>query len=1114
MRIREINDLQSMLCYFGENLNWSIDTDDFEVSDYTYEVYSDDLGIKEEEFAKISSLYQMRPLTDNMPFGVFAVTFESKRLEIAALKKILSRLITKKKDNPDYPTWNLHDLIFLCFWGEDSNSYIGVACFDDNDKKLPQLKIEYIQPTNEDNSQIDIFESKIAHLAMPGDTADIENWRKEWNKAFSAVYHQQITDSQNLAKALADMARHTRDTIIETYNVETEKGYVHDKYREFRNNLVHDLTVEQFADMYAQTIAYGLFSAKCMDNSDEFNWQNAIEKIPNTNPFLKTLIRSCFERDINNKSFFDELELAEIIKLLDNTNIKNILDNFNRRTGGGREDTVIYFYEDFLSAYEHETKKRRGVYYTPWPVVKFMVRAVDDILRTEFGFADGLADTATKTVMEHVEGKKNRKSFPVPAIQILDPATGTGTFLREVIINIHDTFVEKHKGKSKAEIKKLWNEYVPQHLLKRINGFELMMAPYAVAHMKLAMVLKETGYEFESDQRLNVLLTNSLEPSASKASFMETEGQQLSMFEDPLAAEAYNADMTKNNPGINVIIGNPPYSGISSNNNEYITKLIDDYKYIEGEYFNEKKHWLNDDYVKFIRYAEEVISKNGNGVLAFINNNGFLGNPTFRCMRYHLLKNFNSIYIINLHGDSNKHETCPDGSKDENVFDIKQGVSINIFVKKQSVKNELPKVKYYDVFGLREYKNQILVNNHINYSEIKPTKPFYLFQNVNLTNSQTYTTHYISINELFNVSTTGIVTARDDLVIDEKKEQLLKKIEIFVNPSASDNDIRKIFFQNKKDGKYLAGDSRGWSLSQARKSILQNKHSEYVTKIAYRPFDNRYIYNSEMMVDWLRPKVICHFTNFNNIGLITARSNKSDDCSHFYISRYMSEAKCGERTTQSAIFPLYLYFGEMGETVRTPNLNSEIVKEISDKLGLPFAPDSDSGNTDSFAPIDLLDYIYAVLHSPKYRETYKEFLKIDFPRVPYPTDKEMFWKMVKLGGEIRKLHLMESPLLDTLITRFPLNGSNEVEKITRKENRVYINKTQYFEGVSDLAWNFYIGGYQPLQKWLKDRKGRTLSDEDIIHYQKIVVALTETDRLMKEIDEVFIFGEDAENVKA
>lgn len=305
MKIREIKDLNSMLCYFGENLNWEIDTDDFEVSDYTYEVYSDDLGIKEEEFAKISSLYQMRPFTDNMPFGVFAVTFESKRLEVAALKKILSRLITKKKDKPDYPTWNLHDLIFLCFWGENNDSYIGVACFDDNDKNLPQLKIEYIQPANEERAQVELFESKLAHLAMPKDTSDTESWRNEWSKAFTAVYRQQITDSQNLAKALAGLAQHTRDTIIETYNVETGLGYVHLLYQKFKESLVHDLDVTQFADMYAQTIAYGLFSAKCMDDSAEFNWQNAIDKIPNTNPFLKTLIRSCFEGDKNNNSFFD-----------------------------------------------------------------------------------------------------------------------------------------------------------------------------------------------------------------------------------------------------------------------------------------------------------------------------------------------------------------------------------------------------------------------------------------------------------------------------------------------------------------------------------------------------------------------------------------------------------------------------------------------------------------------------------------------------------------------------------------------------------------------------------------------------------------------------------------
>lgn len=1110
MNIREIKDLDSMLCYFGENLNWSIDTDDFEVSDYTYEVYSDDLGIKEEEFAKISSLYQMRPLTDNMPFGVFAVTFESKRLEVAALKKILSRLITKKKDNPDYPTWNLHDLIFLCFWGEDSNSYIGVACFDDNDKKLPQLKIEYIQPSNEDNSQIDLFESKIAHLAMPGDTSDIENWRKEWSKAFSAVYHQQITDSQNLAKALAGMAQHTRDTIIETYNVETGLGYVHLLYQKFKESLVHDLDVTQFADMYAQTIAYGLFSAKCMDSSDEFNWQNAIEKIPNTNPFLKTLIRSCFERDKNNKSFFDELELAEIIKLLDNTNIKNILDNFNRRTGGGREDTVIYFYEDFLSAYEHETKKRRGVYYTPWPVVKFMVRAVDDILRTEFGFADGLADTATKTVMEHVEGKKNRKSFPVPAIQILDPATGTGTFLREVILNIHDTFVEKHKGKSDAEIKKLWNEYVPQHLLKRINGFELMMAPYAVAHMKLAMVLKETGYEFESDQRLNVLLTNSLEPSASKASFMETEGQQLSMFEDPLAAEAYDADKTKNNSGINVIIGNPPYSGESANKGEWIMSLMEDYKKEPGgkEKLKERNPKLiNDDYVKFLRLAQNI-TQNNNGICVYISPHGFLDNSTFRGVRWSLLNNYNRIYIVNLHGNANKSEKAIGGKKDENVFDIKQGVCISIFIKNSNITKK--EVFYKDVYGDRQYKYNWLSNSNlqnVDFIELQTVlEPNYFFTNKDFSGKNNYELG-LALSDLFELKSVGVVTARDNLCVSFSSNEMLAKAEEFSDLSTE--SARKRFDLGK--------DTRDWKIEYAQDDLYNIDMNNSLYNYSYRPFDIRYtIYTGKTKGFHCMPRsdVMFNLINKNNYAIIVNRVMRNSTGFPIFVTNNVVDYHILETANANAyVMPIYYYSKKLGQIVRTPNLNSKIVKEISDKLGLPFAPDSDGGNTDSFAPIDLLDYIYAVLHSPKYRETYKEFLKIDFPRVPYPTDKEMFWKMVKLGGEIRKLHLMESPLLDTLITRFPLNGSNEVEKITRKENRVYINKTQYFDGISDLAWNFYIGGYQPLQKWLKDRKGRTLSDEDIIHYQKIVVALTETDRLMKEIDEVFIFGEDAENVK-
>lgn len=1076
MKIQNIIDFDTMLQYFGEKLEWNIDLEDFDVDDYTYELEASELNIKEEEFAKISNIYQVAPLTDNMPFGIFAVVFESRRLEIAALRKILSKLVTKKRNNPDYPTWNMHDIIFLCFWGEKQDKYIGIACFDDNNKNLPQLKIEYIQPKNEDFSQIEDFEKKISNFHMPSDISDTENWCKQWKNAFTAVYRSQIADSKNLADKLAELAQNTRQTIIDAYNVETSLGYVHLLYDKFRQNLVHNLEVEQFADMYAQTIAYGLFSARCMDDGDNFNWKEAIDKIPNTNPFLKSLIKSCFEYD-SSQGFFDELELSEIINLLNNTNIRNILDYFNRHTGNGREDTVIYFYEDFLSAYEHETKKRRGVYYTPWQVVKFMVRAVNDILKTEFGFADGLADTATKEIKYmHDSMRKNSRGLygqfedteEVPAIQILDPATGTGTFLREVILNIYETFCEKHKGE---DIKKLWNEYVPKHLLPRLNGFELMMAPYAVAHMKLAMVLKDTGYDFNSDERLRVMLTNSLEPANDMN--MYGDSIQMSFISDPLAMESIDASRTKRNQGINVIIGNPPYSGESANKGKWIMDLMDDYKKEPGS--NQKLQernpkWINDDYVKFIRYAQYCIEKSGQGIVAFINPHGFIDNPTFRGMRWKLLSVFDKIYIIDLHGNAKKKEVCPDGSKDENVFDIQQGVSIVILVKVKEKNSELAEVCHYDMFGLRDEKYSYLRNSllsDVDFDKVTLSAPDYFMLPKDFSAFEDYNRGF-ALDKLFEINSVGIVTAKDKILVNDDVSTLKNNVEEYYG----------ITFDTSK-----------------------------VTDFSYRPFDIKKLYYDTSLIERPRTEVMKHMLN-NNIGLCFNKVVKTGDTyQHCFITNIaMDSCYVSNRTSEiTYLMPLYTYSTIMEKTTREPNLNKEIVQKISEKLNLPFAPDSDGGKTDSFAPIDLLDYIYAVLHSPKYRETYKEFLKTDFPRVPYPTEQEMFWKMVSIGREIRELHLMESTLLDTLITSFNGDGDNTVDKPKYQNGKAYINKNQYFDGVSEAAWNFYIGGYQPLQKWLKDRKGRQLSCDAIIHYQKIVVALVETDRLMKEIDEVFEF---------
>ena len=708
-----------------------------------------------------------------------------------------------------------------------------------------------------------------------------------------------------------------------------------------------------------------------------------------------------------------------------------------------------------------------------------MVRAVDDILKSEFGFKDGLADTATKSVAIKRESKKKDRygvkslvddTIDVPAIQILDPATGTGTFLREVILQIHDTFVENNKGKSDDEIKRLWNKYVPEQLLPRINGFELMMAPYAVAHMKLAMVLKETGYDFKSEERLKVILTNTLEPSKSDASFLD-EGEQLNFFNDPLAAEAWQSDKVKNSPAINVIIGNPPYSGESANKGEWIMSLMEDYKKEPGgvEKLKERNpKWINDDYVKFLRYAQYCIEKSGQGIVGFINPHGFIDNPTFKGMRWKLLSVYDKIYIIDLHGNAKKKEICPDGSKDENVFDIQQGVSIVILLKNNATKNKpLATVYHKDLFGVRENKYNYLrnmLNCNVDYTNIVNSAPEFFMVPKDFSLKEKYEKGF-NISSLFINNSVGVVTANDSVLIDINKKSLLDKVYTYYGIECDDSKIKK----------YL-----------------------------YRPFDFMNIYYDCNLIERAREKIMRNYLQ-RNIGLIYKRGFSEEKAVPINVVNSVSDFRSWSRPgMQGGDFsaPLYIYGDNLD---RALNLKPEIVSEISGKLDLPFAPDSDGGGADSFAPIDLLDYIYAVLHSPKYRETYKEFLKIDFPRVPYLTDKDMFCKMVKLGGEIRKVHLMESSLLDTLITTYNGDGDNSVEKPKRDGEKVYINKTQYFDGVSDIAWNFYIGGYQPAQKWLKDRKGKVLSEEDILHYQKIIVALTETDRLMKEVDTFFVF---------
>ncbi|WP_235641674.1 N-6 DNA methylase [Francisella tularensis] len=611
-------------------------------------------------------------------------------------------------------------------------------------------------------------------------------------KDFCTYIGQTIRSPKKLAEMMAGKARLLQNTLENALNKDIDdeqNSGLRSQYETFRNILIHDLTPKGFADIYAQTLAYGMFAARYHDEVlDTFSRQEAAEKIPKTNPFLRMLFDYVAGTNIDDRIKHTVDNLADVFRAVD---LRKILSKFGRSTK--TQDPIVHFYEDFLSEYDSKLRKAKGVWYTPQPVVSFIVRAVDEVLKSEFGLSQGLADTTkTKIQIDSQTTDKRAKSGykqiekEVHKVQVLDPATGTGTFLAEAIKFIYNNNFKAMQG--------AWSGYVEEHLIPRLNGFELLMASYAMAHLKLDMLLTDTGYKPKStqSQRFHIYLTNSLE---------EHHPDTRTLFANWLSNEANEANQIKKDTPVMVVMGNPPYSGISSNTGEWITSLIEDYKYVDGVHFNERKHWLNDDYVKFMRYGQYYIEKNGSGVLAFINPHGFLDNPIFRGMRYSLLKTYDKIYTIDLHGNSKKKETCPDGSKDENVFDIMQGVSINILVKTGAKKNsELAEVYHCDLYGKRNDKYEFLSQNSlssIGFKKVEYSKPYYFFIPKDDSQRANYEKGF-SVVSLFPENVTGIVTARDKVVIDISKQKLLDRINNFCNDKYSDDDIRSWLFPNKK----------------------------------------------------------------------------------------------------------------------------------------------------------------------------------------------------------------------------------------------------------------------------------------------------------------------------
>jgi len=877
-----------------------------------------------------------------------------------------------------------------------------------------------------------------------------------------------ISSPEDLARQMARLTKAIRLATATALEGEDKNGELHQLKQGFSEVLLPDLNDADFADMYAQTISYGLFAARVghaqNPGGEAFTRRTAGTYIPATNPFLKRLFNTIVETDAVSQI---DWAIDDLVQVLSQVEMGSILENFGRRTR--QEDPVVHFYETFLAAYNAALRKSRGVYYTPEPVVSFIVRSVDAILKDRFDLPLGLADNAKDPVTQK------------PRVQILDPATGTGTFLYEVVKQIYRNLEDIGMANQ-------WDSYVKDNLLNRLFGFELLMAPYAIAHLKLGLELQELGYQFKGKQRLGIYLTNTLDEALKKSEIL---------FGQFVAQEANEASIVKRDTPVMVVLGNPPYSGHSANKKStWINGLIKDYYYVDGLPLGERNSkWLQDDYVKFIRFGQWRVSETGYGVLAFVTNHGYLDNPTFRGMRQNLMQTFTDIYILDLHGNSKKKETSPDGSPDQNVFDIQQGVSIGIFIKEPG-KDVAAKVHHAELWGDRASKYEslnLLDINEVKWETIKPQPSFYLFHPQDRTLLKEYDEGW-KITDILPVNSVGIVTARDNFVFDFERTALHERIKEFRDLTISNQEIAE---------KYSLSDTGSWKLSDKRRLIAADDQWEnYFTECLYRPFDTLFYYSHKDLVDRSRNDVMRHIISKKNLGLVFMRQVAlQEDYSHFMVTNHAVDNRAFYSNKGiMALAPLYLYSDDdnpqksLLEEQCEPNLSQKFLDGIQKKIGYTPTPEA------------IFYYIYAIFHSPTYRQRYAEFLKIDFPRVPLTSNDQLFKDLGTKGQALVDLHLMKSQKLNKLITKMGGDGDNAVTEVTYKptEQRVYINKSRYFEGIAADVWEFKIGGYQVLDKWLKDRKKakRTLSFDDVLHYQKVVVALKETMQLMQEIDQL------------
>ncbi len=1153
-RLDEIEDFDGLVEYLRDELDWPV-SEEASWDSITYNWEASELGIKLDEPIEIA---QLRPLRSDQPWGVFFLNFPQAKLPVTLMRRILRGLSKRKRAsaNPaERAVWDRHDLLFISAVGEAGDRRLSFAHFQERgEHDLPTLRVIAwdADDTVRRLSAVDATLRSKLEWRRAGELE--EAWQARWRSAFTERPAEGVRTADELAKVLAALARRIRDRIklILPVELKAKVGPLKTLYDAVKATLSRDLTPDAFADTYAQTIAYGLLSARITEverlraaaaNPDRdpgrpletlrpLTADAAGAAMPVTNPFLRDLFTQFLsaggrEREAGKDGAgldFDELGVSEVVDFLNDLDdrLHAVLLDFDRNRTG--EDPVIHLYEGFLKAYDAKLRQTRGVYYTPKPVVGFIVRSVDEVLRTEFGLKDGLADTITwgEFVAAHPEttmpaGVSADEAF----VRVLDPATGTGTFLVAIIDLIHERLLtETWKGKSKAEKLRLWNEWVPRWLLPRLYGFELMMAPYAVAHMKIGLKLQDTGYDFKGTERgpdgklrparARLFLTNALEPA-------QDLDMQLSFMSEALAQEAKAANDAKANARFTVVVGNPPYAGHSSNNNlPWIVDQVGDYRrgFPELQKPGQGK-WLQDDYVKFFRLAESVAARLHYGVLGMITNHSWLDNPTYKGMRIHIKDSYSNIRVIDLHGNVKKKEQAPDGLTDQNVFGtIAQGVAIVLGVREANAKANISRA---DIYGLESQKLAHLAEVDVSDLEFQQCSaeldPFPFTVGAEIGGDYSRFPKLTNVMDQNGDPAPGIVTTHDEFAVSFTKVDQREKVKCFV-ATTSEAAAREIFT--------LCSQNQ-WSYKAAKAELSQGKWSNLLKPLAYRPFDERWtVYNSHVAVH-RRERMSRHMLQPFSLALLTTRQTKeswdalavSGLAAHKSLSAY----------DISYVFPIWLEEDLNHGGVRS-NLSPALIARLAKLTSLNFVAPTHGGQslrrtrgdlTATFGARDVFDWIYAVLHSLSYRERYADFLKSDFARIPLPRDRKLFAGLVPLGTRLVALHLLDTaaaPDLDDPKPRFAGSGEARVEKgyPERKANgRVYINANRWFEPVPETVWEHWIGGYQPAQKWLKDRSakggkrptpGRVLTDEDQLHCRRMIVALAETAKTMAKIDAV------------